>query len=257
MASNGRFCWYELMTTDPRAAKDFYTKVIGWSTEEWRGSPMPYELWKTARGPVGGVMELPDEAKAKGVPPNWLAYIEVDDVPAAAEKAGTLGGKVEKEHTEIPSMGSFAIISDPQGAMFAIYRSDSEEQAPPGGPGVGDFSWHELATTDHEAAWEFYGALCGWRKADVVDMGDMGVYQMFARAEHPIGGMFNKSKDTPGPPFWLYYVKVESVHRIVEKVGASGGQVLDGPMQVTGGDWIARCVDPQGAAFAIHSSARG
>jgi predicted enzyme related to lactoylglutathione lyase len=251
--AHGRFCWYELMTTDPKAAMDFYTKVIDWSTEDWPGSDVAYTMWKTSRGPLGGVMELPAEVKAVGAPPHWLAYIEVDDVVATAEKAEKLGGKVEKAPTGIPNAGIFAVLSDPQGAVFAIYTTSSDAPTPSGSPEVGDFSWHELATTNHEAAYGFYQELFGWEKTEAMGMGEEGVYQMYGRKSGPLGGMYNKSSEMPGPPFWLYYVKVQDVHQTVEKVKANGGQVLNGPMEVPGGDWVAQCRDPQGAAFAIHS----
>lgn len=65
--------------------------------------------------------------------------------------------------------------------------------------------------------------------------------------------MFNKPAEMPGPPFWLYYIMVPDVKAVVEKIKGLGGQILNGPMEVPGGDLIAQCLDPQGAAFAIHS----
>ena len=253
----GRFCWYDLMTSDPKAAKDFYTKVIGWGTEPWEGGPMPYTMWKASRGPIGGVTELPEEVKQAGAPPHWIAYISVDDVAASANEALKLGGKIEKEPTEIPNQGTFAVLSDPQGAVFCIYKSASDMPSPEGPPQTGEFSWHELNTSDHESAWSFYEKLFGWEKTTSMDMGpELGTYQMYGRQGTELGGMFNKPKEMPGPPFWLYYAKVDDVHQTVEKVKDNGGKILNGPMEVPGGDWIAQCMDPQGAAFAIHSVAK-
>jgi predicted enzyme related to lactoylglutathione lyase len=253
----GRFCWYDLMTTDPKAATDFYTKVIGWGTEAWDGGPMPYTMWKANRGPIGGVTELPEAVKQAGAPPHWIAYVAVDDVAAKAKEAVQLGGKIEKDPTEIPNAGTFAVLSDPQGAVFCIYKSDSDAPSPEGPPQTGEFSWHELNTSDHEAAWSFYEKLFGWEKTTAMDMGgDMGTYQMYGRRGQELGGMMNKPKEIPGPPFWLYYAKVDDVRQTVEKVKANGGRILHGPMEVPGGDWVAQCADPQGAAFAIHSSAK-
>ena len=53
-------------------------------------------------------------------------------------------------------------------------------------------------------------------------------------------------------PLWLYYFNVRDINVAVERVKASGGQVLDGPVEVMGGSWIARCTDPQGAMFALE-----
>ena len=87
------------------------------------------------------------------------------------------------------------------------------------------------------------------------DMGPMGVYFIFKRNGRDVGGMFNISKEMPMPPSWLHYVRVDSADTAAERVKANGGQVVNGPMEVPGGDRIAQCVDPQGAAFAVHSKA--
>ena len=88
-------------------------------------------------------------------------------------------------------------------------------------------------------------------------MGDGWIYQIYGRNNLPLGGMFNKPPEMEGPPTWLYYIKVDSVDNAVEQVKELGGQVLNGPMDVPGGDKIAQCLDPQGAVFALHSSSRG
>ncbi len=249
---SGRFVWYELMTTDPQAAQSFYTDVIGWSTAPFEGAEIPYTLWMNGEAPVGGVMALPQEASDQGAPPHWMAYVAVNDVDATAKKAVRLGGKIIVEPRDIPGVGRFAILHDPQGASIAIYRS---EQATPaeGEPQPGQFSWHELATTDHEAALDFYSRLFGWNKTEAVDMGEMGTYQIYGRGDVPLGGMFNKPAEMPGPPAWLYYTRVGDIDQTVEKIRAKGGQVLNGPMEVPGGDRIAQCMDPQGAVFAVHA----
>jgi predicted enzyme related to lactoylglutathione lyase len=249
---SGRFVWYELMTTDPQAAQSFYTDVIGWSTAPFEGAEMPYTMWMNGDVPIGGVMEIPKEARDHDVPPHWLAYVEVEDVDASAKRAGDLGGSIIVEPRDIPDVGRFAILHDPQGATIAIYRRNQERPAK-GEPQTGEFSWHELATTDHEAAFDFYSNLFGWNETDAVDMGEMGTYQMYGQGDVPLGGMFNKTAEMPGPPSWLYYTRVNDIDRTVEKVREKGGQVLNGPMEVPGGDMIAQCLDPQGAMFAIHA----
>ena len=97
--------------------------------------------------------------------------------------------------------------------------------------------------------------LFGWNKTGDFDMGDMGVYQTYGRGEQQLGGMWTKPADLPMPPNWLYYIRVPNVDEAAERVKALGGQVLNGPMDVPGGDRIAQCMDPQGAAFAVHSRA--
>lgn len=254
---HGRFVWYELLTSDPGAATGFYTELIGWETAEWGEGENPYVMWTTdgtPEGSIGGVIPLPEEAKKAGAPPHWLPYVGTSDIEATVSEAEKLGGKVMVALTEIPTVGRFAILSDPQGAVFSVFAPEGQAPGHEGPPGVGEVSWHELATTDHPAAFEFYQALFGWKKTESMDMGPMGIYQMYGRKEMTLGGMFNKSEDMPGPPAWLLYIMVESVDEAVERVPELGGKVLSGPMEVPGGGRIAQCMDPQGAAFALHSA---
>ena len=256
-APRGSFVWHDLMTTDPDAAKAFYTEIVGWGTDIWEGAAAPYTMWTNNGVPLGGVMDLPKEAAAAGSPPHWLPYVASPDIQATADKAVELGGKIMVPPTEIPTVGKFTVITDPQGAVFAAFTASGDWPGNDDEPKVGEFSWHELATTDHEAALAFYSAVFGWEKKDAMDMGEAGTYQMYGRTEQTLGGIYNKSADIPGPPAWLMYSKVEDVNALVERISKLGGQILNGPMEVPGGsgDMIAQCMDPQGAAFAIHSSA--
>src|SRR5689334_1828281 len=93
--TRGRYVWHELMTPNPDAAKDFYGKVVGWTTTKFDGSPIDYSMWMAdEKTPVGGVMELTKEQADMGAPPNWLAYIEVPNVDDTVTKAQQLGGAV-------------------------------------------------------------------------------------------------------------------------------------------------------------------
>jgi predicted enzyme related to lactoylglutathione lyase len=112
-----------------------------------------------------------------------------------------------------------------------------------------------LHACDGASAFAFYAGLFGWTKAEAVDMGAMGIYQTFATGGAPIGGMMTKTPQTPAP-FWLYYFNVEAVDAAMARVKDAGGQIIHGPMQVPGGSWIAHCLDPQGAIFALVGSKR-
>jgi predicted enzyme related to lactoylglutathione lyase len=253
----GRFCWYDLMTSNPDGAKAFYTKIVGWGTDIWEGGEQPYLMFTNADTPLGGVMSLPPELVEQKVPPHWLTYIYTPDVSESCAKAEKLGGKVMYPATDIPTVGTFAVLADPQGAVFAVFSSASEAPGSDAPPAKGQVSWHDLATTDHEAAWAFYSELFGWKKMEAMDMGGGNMYQMFGRSEFPLGGMYNKPPEMPAPPNWLPYIMVDDVNASVEEIQQLGGQILNGPMEVPGGDLVAQCLDPQGAAFAIHSTAAG
>src|SRR5712691_1535078 len=160
----GRFLWHELMTTDTNSAAGFYTKLVGWKTKTWDQNPS-YTMF-TARGrPMAGLMALPEP----GAPLTWVTYIGTSNVDETARQAETLGGMVLKKPADIPTIGRFAIIKDPQGAMFAAFTplpSASPSGPSDATPAVGDFSWHELATTDWRSALTFYKSLFGWEETD-------------------------------------------------------------------------------------------
>lgn len=253
MSDTGRFVWYDLFTTEKDAAVSFYTKVIGWGTELWKGGPEPYTMFKTDAVSIGGVVGLPAEATAKGATPHWMAYVGVANVDETLETAVGLEASVVHAAQDIPSVGRFAVLGDPQGAVIAVFTSARQMPGVSGPPGPGIVSWHELATTDYEAALGFYEKLFGWQKTEAMDMGEMGTYQMFGNEGTSVGGMFNKPADMPGPPAWLYYTMVQDLHAAIETVKENGGQVINGPMDVPGGDHIAQCKDPQGGMFALHA----
>lgn len=257
MASKNTFGWYDLMTKDLGAAKAFYTEVIGWKTEGWEGGE--YTMWRVGDCNIGGLMKLPEEAAKMGAPPSWLGYVMVDDIDATLKRVPQLGGQVHKGSTDIPNVGKFAIVADPQGASFALFQGGgggAMEMPKPGTPGT--TAWHELNTTDYESAWKFYSSLFGWTESSQMDMGPMGKYFIFkpAGAKEDIGGMSNVAKHHGMPPHWLFYVSVDDLDGAIQRIESKGGKILNGPMEVPGGGRIAQCLDPQGAAFAIHQGPR-
>lgn len=249
MADNtvrGRFVWHELMTPDTSGAHAFYSKVLGWKTQAFENDPS-YQMFAAGSGPLGGSV-----AQASGTP-HWLHYVGTPDIEATVQAAKSRGGSVTKEVTSIPGgTGKYAVLADPQGAAIAVYQSSGEtgKESP---AKRGEFSWHELATTDWNAAIDFYSAVFGWEKMAEHDMGDdMGKYVLFGSNGVQRGGMFNKPASMPGGPGWLGYVRVKDVNDAVKKAKAARGTLVNGPMEVPGGDWIAQFVDPYGAMFAVH-----
>ena len=248
----GKFVWYELMTTDTDAAEAFSTGVVGWGTQPFEGGPIPYTMWTKGEAPVGGLMEIPEQADA---PPTWMAHVAVEDVDATAARAQELGATILAGPQDVPNVGRYVVFKDPQGAVIAAFRGEQEMAGAPGEPEPGDISWHELMTTDWEAAWDFYADLFGWEKQEALDMGEAGVYQMYGRpGGQMLGGMYNKTADQPGPA-WLYYIRVADLDGTVELVKSGGGKIVVDPMEVPGGSRIAVAVDPQGAAFGLHQVA--
>jgi predicted enzyme related to lactoylglutathione lyase len=201
-------------------------------------------------------MDLPENAKKIGAPPSWLGYDGVDDVDAVADQVTRLGGSVHVPPRDIPDVGRFAVVADPQTATFALLKWLDPKWDQPAAPGTpGRIGWHELMAADWEKAFAFYSELLGWQKAEAVDIGPMGKYQLFSVGGETIGGMFTKPAMVPAP-FWLYYVNVDAIDAAAERVTAGGGRIVNGPMEVPGGSWIVQCIDPQGAMFALVAPRR-
>ena len=248
----GRPLWYELMTTDMKAAETFYRTVVGWTSAPFQGSPHPYTVFNRAGEiPIAGVMPRPEGMNA---PPFWAMYVGVPKLEDAAAHVKRLGGSEWSPVIEVPTVGRMQMMKDPQGAAFYIYEPARTEQRREAAAEVGEASWHELMTTDAPAAMKFYAEIFGWQPSETMDMGPVGKYHMFNRPHGMIGGMMNKPPEMAHvPPNWQIYFRVPDITSAVERIKANGGQILNGPMEVPGGDWIVNAMDPQGAAFSLHA----
>ena len=248
----GRPVWYELMTTDMKAAESFYTTVVGWTSEPFAGASHPYTaLNRSGNVGVGGIMERPAEMKA---PPFWAMYVAVPKLEDAVAQITKRGGKTHTDVISIPNVGRMQLMMDPQGAAFYIIEPASQEQRPEAAAEIGDTSWHELMTTDPDAALTFYQEVFGWQADDAMDMGPMGKYQMFKRqGQTRIGGIMKKPDAMANVPSnWGLYFRVPDVDKAAEVIKGHGGKILQGPMDVPDGDRVLNALDPQGAAFGLH-----
>jgi uncharacterized protein len=246
---HGRFLWYELMTPDLEAAKDFYAEVVGWHVRE-TAPATTYSLFLAGEQPVCGLTDLPMEARAAGIKPHWIGYVGVDDVDAAAARIVRLGGAVHAPPADVPNISRFAVVADPQTAAFALLKWRNPDHDPPPDPDTaGSVGWHELLAADCEKALAFYRELFGWQKAGA-DVDAMGTYQLFSAGGQTIGGMFTKPATAP-TPFWLFFFTTGDIDAAAQRVHACGGQILEGPIGTSGGRLVVRCLDPQGATFAL------
>jgi predicted enzyme related to lactoylglutathione lyase len=255
-ASPSSFVWYELLTTDPEAAETFYAAVVGWSPQPWDSAESAYTIMKAGEHPVAGVMRLPPEVSGAGGRPGWVGYIGVADVDAATDRLQQAGGAVHRAPATIRDVGRFSVVSDPQGAAFMLFTPSSgrdDPRVPAGTPG--QVGWRELYAADLTSAFDFYRDQFGWTKAESVDMGPMGIYQLFAAGGDPVGGMMRKPDVLPAP-VWNYYFNVPAIDAAAAQVTNGGGRILSGPHPVPGGSWIVQCMDPQGAMFALTAPSR-
>ena len=252
---HGRFCWYELLTTDVAAASAFYGSVIGWEAQDASTAALAYHLFTKATAPVGGLMDLPQEARRMGATPRWIGYVDVDDVDAIADRIKRLGGAVYVPPTD-SNIGRVSIVADPQTATLALVtglKVGAQAPSKPDEPNeAGRVGWHELLAADWKKAFAFYGGIFGWQGTEA-EAGATDIYQLFATGGRTIGGIFTKRPLEP-VPFWLYYFNVDDIDAAMARVKRSGGRVFEGPFEVPGGSWVVRCVDPQGATFALQGT---
>ena len=248
--SDGRFVWYELATTDADTAKAFYSSVVGWDTADVAMPGSVYTLFTNGGTPVAGLTKLQAGAREAGLAPQWMGYVGVDDVDAAARRVRKLGGTVHVPPTDVPNVSRFSVIADPQMATLALMKgreADQERPAQPDAPG--NVVWRELIAADWERAFIFYNKLLGWQKASTIPS-PMGSYQQFSAGSYTIGGMFNRI-DSAGFSVWLYYFSVSDIEAAAKQVVARGGKVIYGPLTVPGAARIIQCLDPQGAVFGL------
>jgi len=224
------------------AGAAFYAEILGGQVQS---SPSGLDL-HAARGRLGSVAPVPERARAQGAPAHWFGQLQVDDVDAAAAAWTARGGQVLGPVQRAPE-GDLAVVRDPQGAVLAL-------AARPLASAPGVIVWHELHTTDVEAAWTAYEAF-GWKRTESMDLGPkVGIYQMFtwASGTRSVGGMIATARAPEIHTHWIFYFDVANLDAAVARVGVLGGKTYSGPHRTPGGDRVAACEDPQGAVFGLR-----
>jgi hypothetical protein len=208
-----------------------------------------YTMWMNGEAPVGGMMPLPAAEVEGGTPAHWLAYVGTPDCDATHAQALALGATSLVAPRDIPSVGRYAVLADPQGATFALYTPESAPTTP-WAPSTGDISWHDLQTIQLAPALAFYQELFGWEPTAAMDMGGGRTYQMYGQQGVSYGGMFEIEAGMPAS--WLLYLRVADIDVALESVRAGGGEIVRGVQDVESGK-IAYGRDPQGGSFAMHA----
>lgn len=258
MASAGGFIWYELMTPDPAAAKRFYDAVVGWNIASDTVAPgVEYRMiGRSDGGNAGGVLTLTDEMRESGAGPLWLGYLHDEDVDARVEAIASDGGQVMMPPWDQPGVGRLAMATDPDGAPF--YLMDPLPPEGDSGAASDVFSvdqsqhvrWNELWSGDPDRSVDFYARHFGWAQEGDMDMGEMGKYRFVQHDGVTIGAIMPKMPDAPRP-MWNFYVGVDDIDRAAGAVTANGGKVVNGPMEIPGGEFAVNAVDPHGALFGL------
>jgi uncharacterized protein len=235
----GTFVWHEQVSSDPKRAQDFYTRLFGWEAEVFKPGEIDYAMISSGGTTHGGY----GTAQEGAPPPHWLCHVRVESVDETVEKAKAAGGSALAGPFDMAEVGRMAIIADPQGAYIGVYQPEGD---PPRSEGV--FVWDELGTHDVDAAQRFYENVLGWT---ATEMGtEYGGYRIFNRGETGVAGLM-KLPEASTPPFWQPYVGVDDTDATVARATELGGTALLEAMDVPEVGRIAVLRDPQGACFGI------
>ena len=241
----GQFVWRELMTTDTAKAKGFYGELFGWAFKDVDMGPMTYTLVHVGEKQIAGMMKSPP-----GGPPHpfWSSYVSVTDVDATVKAWEASGGKLLMPAQDIPNVGRFAYVMDPQGGVLAVFRGatgDGEASMP---PKLGEFCWESLMTSDVAKAKDFYMKVIGWTLGEGPDPSMV----VMKSAGGPVADVMGCP---PGvPTMWGTYVHVEKVEASRDRAAKLGGNVLMPLLEIPKIGRIATVADPTGAVISLFQS---
>lgn len=241
----GRFVWHDLITPDLEGAQRFYGALAGWTFKSQAMGPgqPPYAMAYAGDRPIAGLTQA---GVGSGMPPIWLGYVSVPDVDAAADAARTAGGRVALGPAEMPGVGRFALLEDPQGGALMAYKSANGDAEAPELPPVGTFCWDQLNTTAPDAAAGFYARVFGWEAAPFPGAEGMRV---FSTGETQAGSMVHMPVNAPA--HWLTYLHVADLAAARAQVTGLGAEVLVEDVEVATIGRIAVIRDPQGVVVCL------
>ena len=234
----GTFVWHENVSSDPQRAQDFYTRLFGWEIESFTSGDFDYPMISANGQMHGGFPTVP-----AGTPPHWAGNVRVDSVDDTVAKAQSAGGKLIAGPMDIPEVGRYAVVGDPQGAVLAVFQPEGD-----GPEGAGVFVWDELGTQDVEGAERFYDAVFGWTTSDMGE--EYGGYKIFNLAEKGVGGVM-KMPDASIPSMWAPYIATDDVDATVSKAQELGASIVVAAMDIPNVGRIAVLKDPVGAVFGV------
>lgn len=257
----GQFFWHDLTTSDSDAAEAFYTELFGWSLDpQDMGNGLTYRVIVNDGAGLGGIVSIPELGMSPDeIPSHWMPYLYTERVDELAARAAELGGTVHRPPSDIPGVGRFAVIGDPQGAVFALMH-DQTEPPPFSDAPVGRASWNELMSSDVESAVAFYTALLGYGTTSQ-DMGEeIGLYHLLTLPQQgedvAVAGVFAKPDDVP-VSFWGVYFRVPDIEAAQARITELGGQIASPIIDVPGTGLVLAAIDPTGAFFSVHQYPAG
>lgn len=240
----GKFVWFEHASNDSAQARAFYEPLFGWHTEEMPLGAETYAMIQNAVAGIGGY-----RTALPGVSNRWLAYLSVEDVDAAHAGAVAAGAKSLTAPIDYGPVGRGAVVADPTGAVFALWKGSQGDPADVEHTPDGGWVWNELATPDAKAALAFYEKVFGYTHTSM-DMGPAGQYHLLKSGDKMRAGLM-QPLDRQTPPLWLPYVMVADCDASAAKAQGLGAQVMHPPTDIPDVGRFAVLLDPLNAAIAV------
>lgn len=248
----GTFSWFELATLNQAAAKEFYSRLFGWSVVDFPMGPSEvYSMFKLDGLDVAGSYTLRPDMLAQNIPPHWDIYIAVDSADETAAQIESFGGKLLSEPFDVMTYGRMAVAADPTGAVFCIWQPISHLGARISSPD-GTVCWADLVTAEPEAASEFYAGVFGWQF--VKSPTDSTGYLHIKSGDANIGGIPPANGNPGVPPHWMLYFSASDIDITTNKAGSLGATTLLPVTEIPETGNISVLSDPQGAMFALYQS---
>ncbi len=237
----GKFVWFEVMSDDPEKAQRFYTDLFGWGVQEMDMDAGPYTAFTVGDRPVGGF--LPAQEGQTG----WLSYLSVGDVDKAVTATEKRGGQVLKPAFDVPGVGRVAVVSEPSGAVFALFTGTGDDPAD-GPQGAGDIHWNELWTADPSRAAAFFQDAYGFEGETMpMPAGDYVVLNKKAVGRAGVAHI----PPAHGPSHFLQYVRVDDCDATLQRAQQLGGKAVGDVQKVPGVGRFSVVEDPTGTRIGV------
>jgi len=244
----GEFCWINILTPEPAAARDFFGNLLGWTFTDVPGMDFG-NIIKVGGHDIGGLWDLNAPPTPPGLPPVIGVTVKVDSVDATAEKVKALGGRVG-ETMDIMDNGRMAVCFDPNGANFDLWEAKKQGGMDADSDDHGVPSWFETITTDTGRATEFYSALFGWTP-EVMQMPGME-YTTFKLGGEYVAGLMKATPEMGNPPaHWATNITVKDADDSAGKAVELGGTIMVPVQDVPEVGRFGGLVSPQGVMFNV------
>jgi uncharacterized protein len=239
----GAFVWHDHASSDPQKARQFYSQLLGWKIDVRSMGEFDYPMIVANGQRHGGFGPAQG-----GAPSHWLGHVLVDDVDATALRAQAAGGSILSEPMDIPDIGRFAVIRDPEGAVISAFTPSGEASIP-----AGVFGWDELYVDDIARAKGFYSEIFGWTASEM-DMGEGRSYTIFNSGDQQRAGVMTKPPEMQAPSHWLVYILSDDPDAHAARAKELGAQIYMEPWDIPTVGRLAILADPTGAVFGLFKT---